>query len=97
MLENGLVKDLERLGHVISKTTLKGTGESETIGKMKNAKAVSEMTENVSKVVKSALGQQEFALTLGGDHSLAIGTISGSLAVYSNLGVIWVDAHAGRN
>ena len=34
------------------------------------------------------------ALTLGGDHSLAMGTISGSTSVYENVGVIWVDAHA---
>ena len=37
------------------------------------------------------------ALTLGGDHSIAIGTVAGSAAVYPNLGVIWVDAHADIN
>lgn len=37
-------------------------------------------------------------MTLGGDHSIAIGSISGLLKHYGdNLGVIWVDAHADIN
>jgi len=30
----------------------------------------------------------------GGDHSLALGTISGSAKVYPDIGVLWIDAHA---
>ena len=40
-------------------------------------------------------------LVLGGDHSLAMGSISGVAAAYAaraaRLGVIWVDAHADMN
>jgi arginase len=32
-------------------------------------------------------------LTVGGDHSIASGTIHGLLDKYSDLKVIWVDAH----
>ncbi len=48
------------------------------------------------EVVKQTLGQQEFPLILSGDHSSALGTISGIKAAYPNkrLGVIWIDAHA---
>jgi Arginase family len=34
------------------------------------------------------------AITLGGDHSLGMGTVSGTCAAHKNVGVIWVDAHA---
>ena len=34
---------------------------------------------------------------LGGDHSIAIGTLAGLSDKYSNLGVIWYDAHADLN
>lgn len=33
-------------------------------------------------------------MTVGGDHSIATGTIHALLGKYSNLKVIWVDAHA---
>lgn len=32
-------------------------------------------------------------LTVGGDHSIATGTIHGLLGKYPDLKVIWVDAH----
>ena len=38
-----------------------------------------------------------FPLVLGGDHSIAIGTLAGLAKKYKNLGVIWYDAHADMN
>ncbi|KND00247.1 arginase [Spizellomyces punctatus DAOM BR117] len=67
------------------------------IGKLKNARYVSAVTKSVSDSVKSLVAKGHLALTLGGDHSLAMGTISGSAAVYPDVGVIWVDAHADIN
>ena len=42
------------------------------------------------------LPRDTLPITLGGDHSIAMGTISG-IARGSPLGVIWVDAHADLN
>lgn len=36
-------------------------------------------------------------VTLGGDHSLAIGTVSGHAQVNEDLVLVWVDAHADLN
>lgn len=58
---------------------------------------MSAVTQQVHNKVKAAVAAKKFALTLGGDHSLGIGTVSGSCAVHPNLGVIWVDAHADIN
>ena len=38
-----------------------------------------------------------FVLTVGGDHSIASGSISAVLERYPSCGVIWVDAHADAN
>ncbi len=51
--------------------------------------------------VEEIMEAGEFPLVLGGDHSIAMGTISG-LSNFANkhnlrLGVIWIDAHADMN
>lgn len=43
-----------------------------------------------------SVGPDEFPLVLGGDHSLAMGSISG-FARRGRTGVIWVDAHTDIN
>ena len=50
----------------------------------------------LSERVKSSLENNEFPLVLSGDHSSALGTISGVKIAFPNkrLGVIWIDAHA---
>ncbi|WP_184403546.1 arginase [Geomicrobium halophilum] len=40
---------------------------------------------------------QEFPLILGGDHSIAIGSLAGISKHYEELGVIWYDAHGDLN
>lgn len=39
----------------------------------------------------------QFPLILGGDHSIALGTLAGLGKHYQNLGVIWYDAHGDIN
>ncbi len=53
-------------------------------------------TELCSKV-SDAMSDGRFPLVLGGDHSIAIGTIAGVLQHKKNLGVIWFDAHGDIN
>lgn len=69
---------------------------------MKKPRAVSAVTEALSAQVYEKAKQGQMVLTLGGDHSIAIGSISGSAkATRERLGrelaVIWVDAHADIN
>ncbi|MGB5274019.1 MAG: arginase [Flavobacteriaceae bacterium] len=60
---------------------------------------VVEQCNRVSEVVKETLLNKEFPLVLSGDHSSALGTISGIKASNpaSRLGVVWIDAHADLN
>jgi arginase len=73
---------------------LKPTTDDVHVGKLKNAKYVSKVCQSVHELVKDSCQAGNMTLTLGGDHSLGMGTVSGSCAVYPNIGVIWVDAHA---
>ena len=51
--------------------------------------------------VSETLGKGSMALVLGGDHSVAIGTVSGVSQYYrtrgERIGLIWLDAHADMN
>ena len=40
-----------------------------------------------------ALNNNRSLITLGGDHSIAIGTVQASLMVFPETRVVWVDAH----
>ncbi len=57
--------------------------------------------ERLAMQVEQALGHGRFPLVLGGDHSVAIGTLSGVSRHFSkadrNVGLIWLDAHADMN
>jgi arginase len=69
---------------------------------MKNPRAVSAVTQSLSSQVYNQAREGRFVLTLGGDHSIAIGTVSGTAkAIRERLGkeiaVVWVDAHADIN
>jgi arginase len=57
--------------------------------------------EEIASEVQSILRAGELPLTLGGDHSIAIGSISGVSTFYhernQSVGLIWFDAHADMN
>ncbi|KIR28177.1 arginase [Cryptococcus deuterogattii LA55] len=67
------------------------------IGNMKKPRLVSAVNEMVAKEVGDIAEKGWLPVTLGGDHSLAMGTIAGTKRKYPNAGVIWVDAHADIN
>ncbi|KAF8681495.1 arginase family [Rhizoctonia solani] len=67
------------------------------LGILKRPRLVSQVCEAVAKVVGDHARKGELPLTLGGDHSLAMGTISGVLSAYPEACVVWVDAHADIN
>lgn len=69
---------------------------------MKRPRVVSAVTKQISEQVYEHAQQGRCVLTLGGDHSIAIGTIAGTAkAIRERLGreiaVIWVDAHTDIN
>lgn len=70
--------------------------------RMKNPRAVSNVTQRLCQQVYEQSVSGRMVLTLGGDHSIAIGSVAGvAKATRERLGrdiaLIWVDAHADIN
>ena len=55
------------------------------------------VTRVLARAVERALTDGDFPLMLGGDHSLAMGSIAGLLRVKPEPGLLWVDAHGDFN
>ncbi|EIM89805.1 arginase [Stereum hirsutum FP-91666 SS1] len=102
LVDAGLVEQLTELGWQVK---FDGHHQFEDIsaesdppiGKLKNPRLVSKVTEAVAKAVGGHAQQGQLPLTLGGDHSLAMGTIAGTLSKYPDACVIWIDAHTDIN
>lgn len=62
----------------------------------KRVKGIFALNERLANEIKKTLLKEEVPIVLAGDHSSALGTISGIKMAYptKRLGVIWIDAHA---
>lgn len=101
----GIVEMLEQNGHTVTdvgniignyphnftKRDIKVTDD------LKNLEEVRDYSEALAKATSSSVENNKFPLTIGGDHSLALGSLSGIAPYYDNLGVIWFDAHGDLN
>jgi arginase len=58
-------------------------------------------TARVMRTVERAAGSGKVPLVVGGDHSVAVGTVSGTARAWrkrkQSLGLIWIDAHPDMN
>ncbi|AZU59989.1 arginase [Neobacillus mesonae] len=64
---------------------------------LRNLDLVAEKNTLLAEKVDEVIQSGSFPLVLGGDHSIAIGTLAGVAKHYKNLGVIWYDAHGDLN
>lgn len=62
----------------------------------KRIKGIFALNERIAKEIHKTLKSDEIPIVLAGDHSSALGTISGIKMAHPDkrLGVIWIDAHA---
>jgi arginase len=74
-----------------------GENADEGNPKAKRLQNIGEACSRLSDFVYSSRKEGKFALTIGGDHSLGIGSVAGALRADPEVGVIWVDAHADIN
>ncbi|MBV8371107.1 MAG: arginase [Candidatus Eremiobacteraeota bacterium] len=97
-----LKEQLEKLGVEVTDHGNLGVPvpESATVAEQ-NAKyfpIIQAVCEELADIVASIVAQGSFPLVLGGDHSIAIGTIAGIARTRGKApGVIWVDAHGDIN
>lgn len=97
---------LERLGHAVEDAGNVAVPfrEDAERGAQRGARflgAITSVCKDVAALSRSAIEQGGLPIVLGGDHSLAAGSIAGAAAHFAQrgerLGVIWIDAHADLN
>jgi arginase len=101
----GLQVRLEALGHQVQDggNIAVEIAETQSMGEhdAKYLHAITETCTREAEQVIAALAAGETPLVLGGDHSIAVGTVSGVAEFYrrkeQKIGLIWMDAHADIN
>ncbi|MBC7397943.1 MAG: arginase [Bdellovibrionales bacterium] len=109
LIQNGLLQQIESLGWKVGTVTeidihdLKWNSPEaklpahQTGINIKFPRELGETCRELAQQTQKSNEEKSFTLTLGGDHSIAIGSIGGALLARPNLGVIWVDAHGDFN
>ncbi|HFZ5340965.1 arginase [Staphylococcus aureus] len=64
---------------------------------LRNYDEIINVNQKLNKEVSASIENNRFPLVLGGDHSIAVGSVSAISKHYNNLGVIWYDAHGDLN
>lgn len=101
----GLIEDLQSIS---KKINIKDYGNIEyelmkpsgrKIDNLKELGHVAACNKKLTHKIEEILNDNRMPITLGGDHSIAIGSISGHLTKVpaENLAVLWVDAHIDLN
>ncbi len=98
----GVIERIENIGYSVEdkgniEIALAERVHSDENTNLKNLKAVADASERLAQTVSDVITNKRFPLVLGGDHSIAIGTLAGVSRHYQNLGVIWYDAHGDLN
>ncbi|MCJ1468354.1 Arginase, catabolizes arginine to ornithine and urea [Pseudocyphellaria aurata] len=74
--------------------------EDPTYNNMHRSLAVGAVNKRISEQVYKHAHEGRFVLTLGGDHSISIGSLAGTAEAVHNrlpgkeLAVVWIDAHS---
>lgn len=98
-----LAETLQAIGHEVEDLgnlpvpvveSLQG-GDRRERGGMVYVEAIREVCRRTAEAIRK-LDPSVFPIVLGGDHSVALGSIAG-LASFGPTGVVWVDAHADFN
>ncbi len=101
----GLEARLEALGHQVTDggNIRVEIAETQAFGSQ-NARYLKQIAETCTRTAEAVVKTLEEGMTplvLGGDHSLAVGSISGVSEFYrrqgQKIGVLWIDAHSDIN
>lgn len=97
--DGGLIKRLTNIGvHVEDHGDIDvDVIENDVSGNVKYPRTVAAASKQTAAKVAEALKKNGHCLALGGDHSMAIGTILGHAQYDPNICILWVDAHADIN
>jgi arginase len=102
----GLGRRLTALGYNVSDLGNVPVAQAESLAdagpsNAKYVQQIAESCENLAKLVAASLADLGTPLVLGGDHSIAAGTVAGVASFLRQSdqkpGLLWIDAHADMN
>src|SRR5262245_24832119 len=97
----GLEERLVSLGHVVRDHGNVETAVPEaTTVQDERARFLPEIKQTCARIAAKVVEESStgaLPLVLGGDHSVALGTLGGLASVHGSGGVVWIDAHADIN
>lgn len=94
----GLAEGLEKMGFQVENLgDIVPAPKGATKPTLRNYEQVVDVNHRLYDTVYRSLEQGHFPVVLGGDHSIAAGSISAVSKFYGSIGVIWVDAHGDWN
>ena len=101
----GLQARLKQLGHQVEDIGNISVRQPEEMAvgekRAKYLQEISETCDDLAKAVQKSMEEGYLPLVLGGDHSIAAGTVAGAAAHYhkdkKQIGCIWLDAHGDIN
>ncbi|KAF7649743.1 hypothetical protein LDENG_00136730, partial [Lucifuga dentata] len=97
---SGLVEKLKAQGCAVKdygNLVFEDIAVEEPFMRLKNVRAVGSANQRLSEAVQAVKRDGHTCVMLGGDHSLAIGSIHGHAAATGDISVVFVDAHADIN
>lgn len=94
----GLVEGIKDLGYQLKDKgdIIQPCGGAGT-DKLRNYESVVTTCKALYESTMESFKEGAFPLAVGGDHSLAAGSVSATLKYYKNVGIIWIDAHGDWN
>ncbi|MDY0236572.1 MAG: arginase [Gudongella sp.] len=94
----GLGEGIKKLGYELNdKGDIIQPREGATSEKLRNYESVIATCKALFENTLESLKDGAFPIAIGGDHSLAAGSVSATLKHYGKVGVIWIDAHGDWN
>jgi arginase len=97
----GLDSRLDELGHeyvdcgnvetAVAEATTAGDEHARFLPQIKDT------SQRIARLVANAARDDSVPVVLGGDHSVALGTLAGLAEVHGPGGTIWIDAHGDLN
>ncbi|WAH37428.1 arginase [Alicyclobacillus dauci] len=98
----GLSMKLETLGYTVKDlgNINVPTPEMQDDGadnRLRFLREVTEVSKELCSIVSRVVDEGYIPIILGGDHSIAIGSVAGMAQKSKNYGVIWFDAHGDMN
>ena len=98
----GLIHRLRHLGHTVRdrgdiSIPIRDEAVQEVVQEKKYLEEITRICESIYTLGHQLVNEGDFPLFVGGDHSIAVGTVAAVTRHDDPMGLIWIDAHGDIN